>query len=218
MIAIIDYGMGNLASVEKAVKFLGGKVRVTSDPRKITRASGIILPGVGAFGAAMREMKKRRLIGPVSAAAREGKPFLGLCLGLQLLFESSEESPGVKGLGLLKGKVRLLPKRPGLKIPHMGWNNIKPVVERGARGGGNPNRQTRNPLLIGIPDGAFVYFVHSYYADPKEKSVVAAVTEYGVKFPSVVWNGEKLWATQFHPEKSQKVGLKILDNFLRQAC
>lgn len=202
MIAIVDYGMGNLASVEKAVRFLGGRARVTSDPQQVVKADAVILPGVGAFGPAMQELKKRRLVDPLLGAVEAGKPFLGLCLGLQLLFDSSEESRGVRGLGILPGRVRRLPRRRGLKVPHMGWNQLRV--------------QGRNPLLRGVPDGAFMYFVHSFYADPKDPAVVSAQTVYGCPFPAVVWDGGRIWATQFHPEKSQKWGLKILGNFLKQ--
>lgn len=203
MIAIVDYGMGNLASVEKAIRFLGGRARITSDPAQVAKARAVILPGVGAFGEAMREMKKRRLAAPVITSVREGKPFLGLCLGLQLLFESSEEARGVRGLALLPGRVRRLPRKPGLKVPHMGWNQIRL---------GGPN-----PLLRGVPDGAFMYFVHSFYADPRDPAVVSAKTVYGCPFPAVVWDGGRLWATQFHPEKSQRWGMRILKNFLKES-
>lgn len=203
MIAIVDYGMGNLASVRKALKFLGQEAKITSDPGDIARARGVILPGVGAFGEAMAELRKRGLVTPLRESIAAGKPFLGLCLGLQLLFESSEESAGVRGLGILPGKVRKLPRKKGFKVPHMGWNRIEP--------------EGNNPLLRGVPDGAFMYFVHSFYADPEDGSVVAARTDYGRRFPSVVWDGGRVWATQFHPEKSQKWGLKILNNFL-EAC
>ncbi len=208
MIAIIDYGMGNLASVAKACAFLGTPARVTSDPKEIARAGKVILPGVGAFGAAMGELKRRRLIEPLLVSVVEGKPFLGLCLGLQLLFESSEESPGVRGLGILPGKVKRFPRKKGLKVPHMGWNQIKAVKSEELR------VKNKNPLLRGIPDGAFMYFVHSFYAEPGDRSLVAARTGYGRMFPSVVWDGGRIWATQFHPEKSQKWGLRILKNFL----
>ena len=204
MIAIVDYGMGNLASVEKAVKFLGGRARVTSDPKEIARADGVILPGVGAFGAAMKELKSRRLVEPFWEAIHAGKPFLGLCLGMQLLFESSEESPGVKGLGVFAGRVRKLPSARGLKIPHMGWNQIHKTGKK------------KNPLLEGVPDGSFMYFVHSYVVDPDWGALTAARTDYGKAFPSMLWNTGKIWATQFHPEKSQKFGLKMLGNFLKQ--
>ncbi len=213
MVAIIDYGMGNLASVAKAVEFLGGRARVTSDPERVARAQALIFPGVGAFGEAMAELKARRLEGPILASIREGKPFLGLCLGLQLLLESSEESPGVRGLGVLPGRVRKLPGTRGLKIPHMGWNQIRRVKGVGCRVYPSP----AGGLLDEVPDGAFMYFVHSFYAEPKEKKMIAAETAYGRHFPSVLWNGRQLWATQFHPEKSQRWGLRILENFLRAA-
>ena len=200
VIAIIDYGMGNLGSVEKALKRLGGRARISSDPKEVARAQGLVFPGVGAFGEAMRELKKRRLADPILGSIREGKPFLGLCLGLQLLFESSEEAPGVRGLGIFAGRVRKLPARKGLKIPHIGWNQVEKV------GSGS--------LLNGIPDGAFMYFVHSFYADPRDPGTVLGATRYGCRFPSVLWNGGRLWATQFHPEKSQKWGLRLLKNFL----
>ena len=203
MIAIIDYNMGNIASVRKALEFLGGRVQVTSDPRVVAKAGAVIFPGVGAFGPAMRELKSRRLVAPIVGSIREGKPFLGLCLGLQLLFESSEESPGVAGLGVLRGKVRRMPAKNRLKIPHMGWNSL---LKKG----------DKNPLLSGVPDGAHVYFVHSFYAQPEQRSAIAATTEYGVRFPSVIWNGEKLWATQFHPEKSHRAGLAVLKTFPTQ--
>ena len=206
MIAIIDYGMGNLASVRKACAALDVRAVVTSDPTQIARAKGLIFPGVGAFGAAMREVKKRRLLDSMVGAIREDKPFLGLCLGLQLLFESSAEAPGVKGLAVLPGRVRWLPRRKGLKIPHMGWNQIETVKNKALRS---------NPILEGVPDGAFMYFVHSFYAQPEDSRIVSARTLYGVAFPSMVWNGRRLWATQFHPEKSQRWGLKVLENFLK---
>ena len=199
-IAIVDYGMGNLASVAKALKFLGRTAKVTSNPADLARAKALILPGVGAFGEAMRELRRRGLVTPIRESIVAGKPFLGLCLGLQLLFESSEESPGVRGLGLLPGRVRRFPRKKGLKVPHMGWNSLE--IDR------------PNPLLRGVPDGSFVYFVHSYFAAPEEKSWVAAHTRYGGSFPSVIWDGGRVWATQFHPEKSQRWGLKILKNFL----
>ncbi|MBI3318758.1 MAG: imidazole glycerol phosphate synthase subunit HisH [Candidatus Omnitrophica bacterium] len=200
MIAIVDYGMGNLASVAKAFEFLGGRVKVTSDPGAVCRSKGLILPGVGAFGEAMAELKKRNLMEPIKGSIRGSKPFLGLCLGLQLLFSSSEESPGVKGLSILAGRVRRLPRRAALKVPHIGWNQIQ-RVKQGA-------------LFRGVPEGAFMYFVHSFYADPKEKGVVAATTQYGLEFPSAIERGPNLWATQFHPEKSQRFGLTVLKNFL----
>ena len=191
----------------KACAFLGVRAQVTSDPKRIGRAAKVILPGVGAFGAAMGELRKRHLIAPILDAIAEERPFLGLCLGLQLLFESSDEAPGVRGLCILPGKVKRFPWEKGLKVPHMGWNQIE--IE-----GSKQKAVGRNPLLEGIPDGAFMYFVHSFYAEPGDRSLVAARTGYGRMFPSVVWDGGRIWATQFHPEKSQKWGLRILKNFL----
>ncbi len=226
MIAIVDYGMGNLGSVAKAFAFLGAGARITSSPEQMARAKAVVFPGVGAFGEAMRELKKRRLIDPIVDAIGEGKPFLGLCLGLQLLFERSEEAPGVRGLGVLPGLVRRLPRAKGLKVPHMGWNQIEMVhsswrMVHGKRPRLTTNHEPRTTnegggLLDGIPNGAFMYFVHSYVADPSREDLAAAMTEYGCRFPSVIWNGECLWATQFHPEKSQRWGLKILRNFLER--
>ena len=202
MIAIIDYGMGNLGSVEKACRFLGARARVTDSPAAVRKADAVIFPGVGAFGPAMAELRRRRLVAPLLDSVEGGKPFLGLCLGMQLLFESSEESPGVKGLGVFPGRVRRFPRKKGLKVPHMGWNQLEIAG--------------RNPLLAGVPDGAFVYFVHSFYVDPEEKSLVSARTAYGLDFPSVLWDSGRVWATQFHPEKSQKWGLRMLGNFLKE--
>ena len=203
MIAVIDYGMGNLRSVSKALESLGAAVRVTSDPADVARADKLILPGVGAFPAAMRELAARGLIAPIKAAIAGGRPYLGICLGLQLLFERSEEGEGASGLGVLPGTVRrFADNRAGLKVPHMGWNTVRRV-------GGRPDC----PVLRDIPDGSYVYFVHSYYADPADRAVVAAETEYGARFAALVWQ-DRLFATQFHPEKSQAVGLALLKNFL----
>ncbi len=216
LITIIDYGMGNLGSVAKAFHHLGGSVRVTSDPKGVKKAKALVFPGVGAFGPAMGELRRRRLLDPILGFIQEGKPFLGLCLGLQLLFASSEESPGVKGLAVFPGQVRRLPRRRDLKVPHVGWNQIErqKTEDRGQKSEVGGHRSVG--LLEGVPDGAYMYFVHSYYADPQDKEVIAATTEYGRRFPSVVWNGDRLWATQFHPEKSQKWGLRVLNNFLSE--
>ncbi len=217
MIAVVDYGMGNLGSVVKACRLLGARVRVTDRPADIRQAKGVIFPGVGAFGAAMRELRRRKLLDPLRRYLRADppRPFLGLCLGMQLLFDSSEESPGVKGLGLFPGRVRRFPARRNLKVPHMGWNQIERRVRRTAQ----------DPLLRGVPDGAFMYFVHSFYVEPHRQdgpggvSNVSAWTRYGLKFPSVYWNSVNIWATQFHPEKSQRWGLRILKNFIKEcAC
>ncbi len=199
MIAIVDYGMGNLRSVSKALEHLGAEAQVTSDPQVIQRAGKLILPGVGAFPAAMRELQTRELVGPIKEAVAAGKPYLGICLGLQLLFERSEEGEAAAGLGILSGTVKRFAVAPSLKVPHMGWNEIR--------------RQNECPLLNGVPDGSYFYFVHSYYADPNDRSVVALETEYGMRFAAMVWK-DNLFATQFHPEKSQSIGLKLLKNFI----
>ena len=201
-IGIIDYGMGNLRSVGKAVERLGGSVYVGSDSKKLGRLNKLILPGVGAFGDAMRELKKRGLISVIQEAVNKKKPFLGVCLGLQLLFERSEESPGVKGLGIWKGKVKRFHSKKGVdfKIPQMGWNQVKWA---------KPSRITKN-----VKTQSYFYFVHSYFAEPRDKSLVIGNTDYSVRFPSVLANGT-VFAVQFHPEKSQNAGLKILKNFIR---
>lgn len=203
MIAVIDYGMGNLESVSKALKHLGFDVTVTSDREKITKADGVILPGVGAFADCIANLTRFGLIDVVKAST-QNKPFLGICLGLQLLFEESEEFGIHKGLAVFKGKVKKFPDNmtdgaEKLKIPHMGWNSIK------------IKKQT--PFLTGIDDGSYFYFVHSYYVET-EKELVATETFYGINFTSAVTKGN-LFACQFHPEKSQKVGLKLLENFGR---
>lgn len=199
MIAIIDYDAGNIKSVEKALLFLGQETVVTRDPEKILGADGVILPGVGAFGDAMEKLKTYGLVPVIRQCVREDRPFLGICLGLQLLFESSEESPGVEGLGVLKGKVLRIPEKQDLKIPHIGWNDLKFP---------RPGR-----LFRGIPEGAYVYFVHSYYLQAEEEAVVTATTDYGVRVHAAVERG-RLFACQFHPEKSSDVGLRILKNFI----
>ncbi|MDI6716999.1 MAG: imidazole glycerol phosphate synthase subunit HisH [Actinomycetota bacterium] len=198
MIAIIDYGMGNLRSVEKAFEKLGFDVAISSDPMFIDRADGIILPGVGAFADCMSNLISAGLEKAVYDGIESGKPFLGICLGLQLLFQESEEDGIHKGLGIFKGRVRRLPK--GRKIPHMGWNQIKYV--------------NKSPIFNGVPEGSHFYFVHSYYVDPVEKDVISTVTDYGLEFTSSVWSGN-IFAVQFHPEKSGDIGLKVLENFGR---
>ena len=210
MIVIIDYGMGNLRSVSKALESLGASVRVSDDPKDVARADKVILPGVGAFPAAMRELSARQLIDPIKTAIASGKPYLGICLGLQLLFEESDEGEGARGLGVLAGRVPRfsLNGHTKLKVPHMGWNQV--TRGQGASGEGRGDC----PLLKGIPEGSFFYFVHSYYADPTDRSVIALETEYGERFTAMVWRGN-LFATQFHPEKSQAIGLKLLENFVR---
>lgn len=201
MIAIIDYGAGNLQSVEKALRHLGCQCRITADPGELAAAQAAVLPGVGAFGDAMGQLRARGLEEPIRQFVSSGKPFLGICLGLQILFEESEESPGVKGLGLLRGRVLRLPKESGLKIPHIGWNSLSV----GKPGG----------LFAGVEGEPYVYFVHSYYLRAEE-DVVTATAEYGTTIHAAVQKGNLL-ACQFHPEKSGQVGLSLLENFKAMA-
>lgn len=201
MIAIIDYDAGNIKSVEKALLSMGETPVLTRDPEVILQADHIILPGVGSFGDAMENLNKFGLIDVIHEAINRKIPFLGICLGLQLLFESSEETPGVAGLGILKGKIVRIPEGPGLKIPHMGWNSLN--VRDGAS------------LFKGLEKEPYVYFVHSYYLQAKDPKIVAATAEYGVIIHASV-EKENVFACQFHPEKSSKTGLAILKNFLAQ--
>jgi len=200
MITIIDYGMGNLRSVAKALDHLGVANEISSDPEKIERAERLILPGVGAFGDAMEELHRRGLVPAIKHYVAGGRPMLGICLGMQVLMETSEEAPGVAGLGLLRGTVRRF--QTTLKVPHMGWNRVR--------------RTSAAPLFDGLSDEDYFYFVHSYYVDPlgDELDAVAGRTDYALDFPSVLWRGN-LVATQFHPEKSQARGLAMLGNFAR---
>ncbi len=202
MIVVIDYGMGNLHSVRKALEVAGARVKVSSSPADIEKAEKIVFPGVGAFGEAMKELGRRKLAGPIKDSISAGKPFLGLCLGLQLLFEKSEEAPGIKGLGVLRGNVKRF-RLKGLKVPHMGWNNIKSTRRK--------TQDTR--ILKGIPDDSYMYFVHSYYAVPADKKDILVTTDYGMDFTSGVAR-DNIYALQFHPEKSQEMGLRILRNFV----
>lgn len=199
MIAIIDYDAGNLRSVEKALTALQEEPVITSDRDRILSADKVILPGVGSFGDAMGRLHQYGLVDVIHQVASQGTPFLGICLGLQLMFDSSEESPGVEGLGLLRGKIRRIPDCPGLKIPHMGWNSLE--ITPGAR------------LFRGVDQGAYVYFVHSYYLEAEEEDIVAASTEYSAHIHASVESGN-VFACQFHPEKSSGVGLQILKNFV----
>ena len=198
MIAIIDYDAGNIASVLKAFEKLGCEVKLTREPSEILSADKIVLPGVGAFGDAMGKLQNYGLVNVIKEAVSLGKPFLGICLGLQLIFDSSEESPGVKGLSLLPGKIVRIPDTEGLKIPHIGWNDL--TVTEGSR------------LLSGTGEHPYVYFVHSYYLQAENESDVAATTEYGTLIHAAVESGN-IYATQVHPEKSGDVGLRILKNF-----
>ena len=199
MIAIIDYDAGNIKSVEKALLALGEQVTVTRDSGAILGADGVILPGVGAFGDAMERLESYGLVETIHQVAQRQIPFLGICLGLQLMFDSSEESPGVQGLGLLPGRIIRIPDNGGLKVPHIGWNNLK-----------YPHH---GRLFKGLPEDAYVYFVHSYYLQAQEESIVKATTEYGTQIHASVDKGN-IFACQFHPEKSSGVGKKILQNFI----
>lgn len=199
MIAIIDYDAGNIESVRKALQFLGADTILTRDAHEILHADRIILPGVGAFGDAMEKLHYYGLVEVIHEAVESGIPFLGICLGLQLLFDSSEESPGVQGLSLLPGQVLKIPSQKDLKIPHIGWNSLM-----------YPSEGT---LFGGLPEEAYVYFVHSYFLKAQEPEIVKAVTQYGVTIHAAVEKGN-LFGCQFHPEKSSRAGLKILKNFI----
>ena len=199
MIAIIDYDAGNIKSVEKACQFLGEEVIVTRDRETIMAADGVILPGVGAFGDAMEKIHSYKLTDTIKEVAKSGKPFLGICLGLQLMFENSDEAPGVEGLGILPGKIVRIPDGEDIKVPHIGWNSLS-----------FPNK---GRLYKGLEENCFVYFVHSYYLQAGEPEMVVASTEYGVDIHASVEKGN-VFACQFHPEKSSTVGLKILENFI----
>jgi glutamine amidotransferase len=202
MIAIIDYGMGNLRSVQKGFERMGHEAVVTSDAKAILNASKVVLPGVGAFPDCMRNLEQFGLIDAVRTSISSGKPFLGICLGLQLLFTESEEFGISKGLDIIKGRVvRFKLKDSALKIPHMGWNSIS--IKR------------RAPALVDVPDNSHVYFVHSFHVVPEDKSVIATTTDYGIEFVSSVWK-DNILAVQFHPEKSQALGLSILKRFGEQ--
>jgi glutamine amidotransferase len=198
MITVVDYKLNNLRSIENTLRRLGHDVQVTSDPSDVHKAQKLILPGVGAFRDAMRNLAGLELLEPFVQKVKSGTPALGICLGMHLLFTESEEFGLHRGLDLLAGRVVKLP--PGLRVPHMGWNQLHP--------------KKTNGFLTGMRESSFVYFVHSYYARPKSDDVVVATTDYGFEFPAIVhWNN--IWATQFHPEKSQHVGERLLDNFAR---
>ena len=199
MIAIIDYDAGNMKSVEKALQFLESDVMVTRDKNAILAADQVILPGVGAFGEAMEKLESYGLIDVIHQVVAKGTPFLGICLGMQLLFDQSEESGGVKGLGLLRGEIVKIPSKEGLKIPHIGWNSLK-----------FPHKSV---LFDGISEDSYVYFVHSYYLKANDMAVVAATTTYGVEIHAAVEHNN-IYGCQFHPEKSSEIGLNILKNFV----
>jgi glutamine amidotransferase len=200
-LAIVDYGVGNLRSAQKAFERLGHAAEVTGDAERILAAPGVVLPGQGAFATCMQNLHAAGLVDTVKRAAASGRPFLGICVGMQILFESSEESPGTPGLGVFGGRVVRFPRDPERKVPHMGWNQlhvVRPV-----------------PALAGVDDGAYVYFVHSYYPVPADPTVVATTTSYGLEFASSVAR-DNVYAGVFHPEKSQQVGLRLLQNFVDQ--
>lgn len=199
-IAVIDYGLGNLRSVAKALEAVGAKVKITNKPAEIQAAAALVLPGVGAFKAAMDKLGRLNLVEPIKAAISENKPFLGICLGLQVLFSASEEHGSSAGLDIIKGKVKKFPAT--VKIPHMGWNNVKLKAQ-----------SSKFKVFENIPDESYFYFVHSYYVEPQDKSMVVATTDYGPEFTCAV-NKDNLWGVQFHPEKSEKLGLQILRNFV----
>jgi len=203
MIAIVDYGMGNLRSAQKGLEKAGYEAEITDDPGRIDKADGVVLPGVGAFKDCYDGLVNSGLVDVVVAAARSGRPFLGICVGLQLLFEESEEGVGSRGLGILPGRVVRFPHtaESGLKVPHMGWNQISPV-------------STDCPLIEDADWQPYMYFVHSYYAKPTSEDIVLATCDYGVTFPAMVGR-DNVFATQFHPEKSQKEGIKLLAAFGR---
>lgn len=202
MIAVIDYGLGNLRSVSKAVEKLGVEVEVTDNPERIEKADGIILPGVGAFHIGMQNLKRLNLLPVLNRAISKGTPFLGICLGFQILFSQSEEHGICNGMNIISGKVKRFTHE--LKIPHMGWNQVEQTID---------NRPQTTDLFNGVPDNSYFYFVHSYYAEPEDRNVIVAETEYGHKFTSVV-NKDNVWGVQFHPEKSGDIGLNVLRNFL----
>lgn len=199
MIAIIDYDAGNIKSVEKALQFLGEEVNVTRDAAAILGADGVILPGVGAFGDAMEKLRSYGLVDVIHRYVETGRPFLGICLGLQLLFEESEESPGVEGLHVLDGKIVKIPAKNGLKVPHIGWNDLSFPHE--------------GRLFRGLQEHPYVYFVHSYYLQAADEKIVTAVADYGVRIHASVEQGN-VFACQFHPEKSSDVGMQMLRNFI----
>ena len=200
MIGLIDYDAGNIRSVEKAFAYLGEETVVSRDPEVLLKADKVVLPGVGSFGEAMENLHRYHLVPVIRDMVRNNTPFLGICLGLQLLFESSEETPGVEGLHLLDGTIRRIPASPGLKIPHMGWNSL--------------HLQNEGRLFRGIPEDTYIYFVHSYYLHAEEPEIVKAVTDYSTTIHASVEKGN-VFACQFHPEKSSKYGLKILENFAK---
>lgn len=210
MIAIVDYQMGNLRSVQKAFEHKGFDAVITDHRSVMMKADGVVLPGVGAFGDCYRELESRKLIGPLLEWIASDRPFLGICLGLQILLTNSEESPQVPGLNVIQGCVRRF-SNGLLKVPHMGWNQVRQHTPEDKRDGAQ-----RCPLFEGIPEETYFYFVHSYYVELADSAAVAGTTDYGIPFVSAIWR-DNVFATQFHPEKSQEAGLKLIENFGRLA-
>jgi glutamine amidotransferase len=202
-LGIIDYGMGNLGSVSNACKFLGLDATVLSTPAQMERCRAIILPGVGAFGDCMAHLTQHGFVEPLRQWIARGNPFMGICLGLQALFQSSEETPGVEGLAIFKGSVKRFQMAPELKVPQIGWNAVK-------------QKKPACPMFAGVDNGAYFYFVHSFFVAPEDPAIIAGETDYGSSYCSAVWK-ENVFAVQFHPEKSQAVGLQMLKNFGAQA-
>jgi glutamine amidotransferase len=203
MIAIIDYGMGNIHSVQKALESYGAKTTVTNQPQVLEDCDKVVLPGVGAFSDALEELKGHLLIASLIEHIKNKRTFLGICLGMQLLFNESEEAPGKNGLGIFGGEVKKFPDKKSLLVPHMGWNQLKKVA-------------SGCPLLKGIPESSYVYFCHSYYPEVLDQDIIAATTDYGLDFPAVIWK-DNIYGVQFHPEKSQEIGLRMIKNFV-QLC
>lgn len=208
MVGIIDYGMGNIHSVQKALEYMGATTIITNNPKDIERCKKLVLPGVGAFADAVMELKRRDLITAINSFIENKKIFLGICVGMQLLFEESQEAQNTSGLRLLSGVVKKFPDKKGLKVPQMGWNQLKIVSECQS-----VRVSSKCSLLKDIPDNSYVYFCHSYYPQPEDAKIIAAVCNYGIDFAAVVWK-DNLYGVQFHPEKSQEIGLKILKNFI----
>ena len=204
-IAVIDYGMGNLRSVSKALETVGAETEVTKNPEIIARAKGIVLPGVGAFSSGMENLKKLNIIPALFETFKKKKPFLGICLGLQLLFSESEEYGVHRGLDIIKGKIKRF--NGSLKVPHMGWNQVKTSSQK------SEVRKEKTEIFEGIPDNSYFYFVHSYYVEPEDKNDILATTDYGIEFVSAIQR-DNIFGVQFHPEKSGDIGLQFLKNFL----
>ena len=203
-IALLDYEMGNLHSVSKALEHAGADVDIINQPTEMDMYSALVLPGVGNFGDCSEKCREHGFDELTIKWIKSGKPFFGICVGMQLLMEESEEAPGVPGLGIFKGKVRLFkPDEPSLKVPQMGWNQL--------------NQRSADPIFNGIPDNSYFYFVHSYYVEPEDKEIILGETDYGINYCSFIQNNN-IYATQFHPEKSQKTGLKLLENFMKFVC